>query len=90
MIEVLNEHLQPAEPPISPFAESRIKLTAGSDQKKLGYKPMAMKLSEASEILDDRIEEFMILVMENHELDESAFGNAASQSTSEIVAVSGS
>lgn len=46
-----------------------------------------MKLSEASEILDDRIEEFMALVMESHELDESAFGNAASQSTSEIVAV---
>ncbi|KAK3997524.1 DNA polymerase [Cladorrhinum sp. PSN332] len=86
-IEVLNEHLQPAEPPISPFGESRIKLTAGSDQKKLGYKPLAMKLSEASEILDDRIEQFMSLVMEHHELDESAFGNAASQSTSEMVAV---
>ncbi len=29
----------------------RIKLTAASDQKKLMYKPPAMKLSEASEIL---------------------------------------
>ena len=46
-----------------------------------------MKLSEASEILDERIEEFTDLVMEHHKLDPSAFGSAASQSTTEIVAV---
>jgi DNA polymerase alpha subunit B len=48
---------------------------------------MAMHLSEASEVLDDRIDEFMTLVQVYHELEDSAFGNAASQSTSEIVAV---
>lgn len=48
---------------------------------------MAMKLSEASEILDDRIEEFANFVMEHHNLDESAFGGAANQSTSEIICV---
>ena len=87
VLEILNEHLEPAEPPISPFPESRIKLTAASDQKKLGYKPLAMKLSEASEILDDRIDEFITLVAEHHQLEDSAFGNAASQGTTEIVAV---
>lgn len=46
-----------------------------------------MKLSEASEILDDRIDDFMTLVMEHHELDDSAFGSAASQNTTEVVAV---
>jgi len=46
-----------------------------------------MKLSEASEILDDRIDDFMRLVQEHHKLEDSVFGNAASQSTSEIVAV---
>lgn len=46
-----------------------------------------MKLSETSEILDDRIDEFQNLVMEHHKLDDSAFGSAASQSTSEVVAV---
>ncbi|RYC60309.1 hypothetical protein CHU98_g5915 [Xylaria longipes] len=86
-IEVLNEHLKSAEPPIAPFGESRIKLTAASDQKKLAYKTMAMKSSEASEILDDRIDEFMVLVRDHRKIDEDEFGSAASQSTTEIVAV---
>lgn len=86
-MEVLNEHLEPAVPPIAPFGESRIKLTATSDQKKLSYKTLAMKSSEASEILDDRIDEFLVLVRDHHKIDEDEFGNAASQSTAEIVAV---
>ena len=85
--EILNEHLDAAEPPISPFPEPRIKLTATSDQKKLGYKGLVMKLSEASEILDDRIEDFIALVAEHHKLEDSAFGSPASQGTAEIVAV---
>ncbi|KAI1283664.1 DNA polymerase alpha/epsilon subunit B [Xylaria sp. FL0933] len=87
LIEVLNEHLEPAEPPIAPFGESRIKLTATSDQKKLGYKTLAMKASEASEILDDRIDEFMVLVRDYHSIGDEEFGSAASQSTTAIVAV---
>ncbi|KAL1897400.1 DNA-directed DNA polymerase alpha subunit pol12 [Sporothrix stenoceras] len=87
VVEVLNDHLPAATPPIVPYAQSRIKLTAASDQKKLAYKPLAMKLSEASEILDDRIDEFTTLVMDHHKIDYEAFGSAASQSTSEIVAV---
>ncbi|KAI3323293.1 DNA polymerase alpha/epsilon subunit B [Xylariaceae sp. AK1471] len=87
LIEVLNEHLKPAEPPIAPFGESRIKLTAASDQKKLGYKTLAMKSSEASEILDDRIDEFMVLVRDHYKIDDEEFSSAASQSTTDIVAV---
>ncbi|KDN64977.1 putative DNA polymerase alpha/epsilon subunit B [Colletotrichum sublineola] len=86
-IEVLNDHLEAPEPPICPYSEPRIKLTAASDQKKLAYKPLAMKLSEASEILDDRIDEFMHIVQEHHKLDFSEFGNAANQSTTEVIAV---
>lgn len=86
-VEVLNEHLAASEPPIAPFPEPRIKLTANSDMKKLSYKPMAMKSSEASEILDDRIDEFMTLIQAHHKLDDSAFGSAASQSTNAAVAV---
>lgn len=84
---MLNSHLQPGEAPIAPFSEPRIKLTAASDQKKMAYKPLAMKLSEASEILDDRIDDFMAIVQDHHKLDDSAFGSAASQSTTELVAV---
>ncbi|KAI0407374.1 DNA polymerase alpha/epsilon subunit B [Xylaria palmicola] len=87
VIEVLNNHLKPAESPIAPFEESRIKLTAASDQKKLAYKTLAMKASEASEILDDRIDDFMALVRDHHKIDEDEFSSAASQSTAEIVAV---
>ncbi len=85
IVEVLNDHLPAPEPPLAPFPERRIKLTANSDQKKLGYKTLAMKLSEASDILDDRIDGedgFLKLVMDQHRLDESAFGNASTQGTS--------
>lgn len=87
VVEILNEHLPPAEPPIAPYPESRIKLTAASDLKKLGYKPLAMKASEASGILDDRIDDFMTLVKDYHQIDEAEFGSAASQGTAEIYAV---
>ncbi|KAK6952197.1 hypothetical protein Daesc_006730 [Daldinia eschscholtzii] len=87
VIEVLNDHLKPPEPPVVPYSESRIKLTAASDMKKLGYKTLAMKSSEASEILDDRIDEFMGLIRDHQNIGESEFGSAASQSTTEIIAV---
>lgn len=48
---------------------------------------MAMHLSEASEVLDDRIDEFQLLVQEHHHLEDSAFGNAANQSTEETIVV---
>lgn len=51
------------------------------------YKPLAMKLSEASEILDDRIDDLATIVQQHHKLDDAVFGNAASQGTAEIVAV---
>ncbi|KAI6090944.1 DNA polymerase alpha, subunit B [Hypoxylon rubiginosum] len=85
VIEVLNDHLKPPEP--TPHVEPRIKLTATSDQKKLGYKTLAMKTSEASEILDDRIDEFVGYLRDYKSIDENEFGSAASQSTTEIVAV---
>lgn len=87
VVEILNAHLAAAERPAAPFPEPRIKLTAASDQKKMGYKPLAMKLSEASEVLDDRIDDFVTAVQDYHKLEDSAFGSAASQSTSEVVAV---
>lgn len=86
-MESLNGHLEAPEPPIAPYPEARIKPVANTDTKKLSYKPMAMKSSEASEILDDRIDEFMTLIQAHHGLEDSAFGSAASQSIHEIVAV---
>ena len=87
IVETLNDHLSQCEAPIAPPAESRVKLTANTDLKKFYYKPMAMHLSEASEVLDDRIDEFQALVQEYHGFEDSAFGNAAAQSTNETVAV---
>ena len=48
---------------------------------------MAMHLSEASEVLDDRIDGFQALIQSHHKLEDSAFGSAASQSTNEIIAI---
>ncbi|KAH7318474.1 DNA polymerase alpha subunit B N-terminal-domain-containing protein [Stachybotrys elegans] len=84
---VLNDHLAAAETPLAIYPEPRVKLVPASETKKLAYKPLAMKLSEASETLDDRIDEFLATVQEHHKLDDSVFGSAASQSTSEVVVV---
>ncbi|KAJ4512073.1 DNA-directed DNA polymerase alpha subunit pol12 [Exophiala dermatitidis] len=86
-VEILNGHLPSVEPPIAPFSEARLQFLLRSDFKKFAYKPMAMHLSDSSEVLDDRIDDFMALIQQAHNLDESAFANAAAQSTSEIVAV---
>lgn len=72
---------------MAPFSEPRIKPTANTDLKKFGYKPMGMKLSEASEILDDRIDEFATIFQAQFDSDEITFGSAAIQSTSEVIAV---
>lgn len=72
---------------MAPFVEPRIRPTANTDMKKFGYKPMAMRLSEASEILDDRIDEFTALFQKQYDGEDITFGSAASQSTSEIIAV---
>ena len=62
-------------------------MTANTDLKKFSYKPMAMHISEASGILDDRIEEFQDLIQAHYGLDDTAFGNAANQETNEIISV---
>jgi DNA polymerase alpha subunit B len=87
VIECLNSHLPAATVPEIPPTEPRIKLKAASDLPKFSYKPMAMKLSEASETLDDRIDSFTEQVQKHYELEDSAFGNPAAQSSAEIVAV---
>lgn len=87
VVEVLNDHLPAFVPPIAPPAEPRVRLIANSDVKKLSYKPLAMKSSEASEILDDRIDEFTQIIQQHYKLEDSAFGSAAEQSVQEIVAV---
>lgn len=48
---------------------------------------MAMRLSEASEILDDRIDEFISIFQKQYGDEDVTFGDAATQSTSEIIAV---
>ena len=48
---------------------------------------MAMHQSEASEVLDDRLDEFQSIIQSHYGLEDSAFSSAASQSTSEVVAV---
>jgi DNA polymerase alpha subunit B len=88
VVESLNSHIQHADISTTIAAsEPRIKVKANTDLTKFSYKPMAMKLSEASEILDDRIDSFLDLLQAHDNLDDSAFGNPASQSTNEIIAV---
>src|ERR1700761_8645729 len=85
--ESINSHIEIPTPAEGLPSESRFKLKANTEIPKFAYKTMSMKLSEASEILDDRIEEFLTIVQKHHKLDDSAFGNPTSQSQEEIVAV---
>jgi len=87
IIDQINGHLPAAGAPSEPPTEARVKLKANTELSKFAYKTMAMKLSEASEILDDRIDSFTDIIQAHHELPDNAFGNPAAQSTAEIVAV---
>ncbi|KAF2190012.1 DNA polymerase alpha 70 kDa subunit [Zopfia rhizophila CBS 207.26] len=85
--EQLNGHIAIPEPPEEPPVEARIKLKANTDMNKFSYKTMSMKLSEASEVLDDRIDEFRQILQESMGLEDSAFGNPCHSSPNEIIAV---
>ena len=90
VVEALNDHLPAYEPPIAvPYATPRIKVTTSTDQRKFSYKSLGMKLSDASETLDERIEDFTKLVVQHYKdaYSETAFGSAATQDTAEIIAV---
>jgi DNA polymerase alpha subunit B len=85
--ETLNPHIEIPKPAAEPPAEARIKLKGNTEISKFSYRTMAMKLSEASEVLDERIEQFLDIVQQHHKLDDSAFGNPAALSQNEIIAV---
>ena len=87
IVQQINGHLSAAAAPAKPPTEARVKLKANMDLPKFGYKTMAMKLSEASEVLDDRIDSFTDWLQEHLQLPDGAFGNPAAQSTAEIIAV---
>lgn len=72
---------------MAPHPEPRVKPTANTDLKKFAYRPMAMHLSSSSEVLDDRIDEFLEVFQKHHQLDDTSFGSAAHKSTKEVVAV---
>ncbi|KAE9980946.1 hypothetical protein EG327_006398 [Venturia inaequalis] len=87
VVESFGEHIPLAKTREEPLPQSRIKLAARIDMPKYGYKTMAMKLTEASEYLDDRIEDFQQLIQEHYNLEDNAFGNPARESQSEVIAV---
>ncbi|OJD14657.1 hypothetical protein AJ78_05010 [Emergomyces pasteurianus Ep9510] len=87
VLETINNHLPMPQLPVAPYPVERIKPTANTDMKKFAYKPMAMHSNEASEVLDNMIDEFMAIIQKHHGLDDTAFGSAANQSTKEIIAV---
>lgn len=67
--------------------ENRVKFVARGDYKRFSYKPMHQKLSEASEVLDDRINDFMAAVQEHYRFEDEQFGNPSTASPSEVIAV---
>jgi len=94
-VEVLNEHIPKPSLPLPESSadaelaswDNRVKLLLGVELKKFSYRPMHQKLSEASEVMDDRVDEFMDMIQEHHELADEQFGNPSTASPSEIIAV---
>ncbi|PUU81486.1 DNA polymerase alpha subunit B N-terminal-domain-containing protein [Tuber borchii] len=94
-VEVLNEHIPKPSLPLPESSadaelalwDSRAKLSLAVELKKFSYRPMYQKLSEASEVMDDRVDEFMDMIQEHHELADEQFGNPSTASPSEIIAV---
>ncbi|KAI9687883.1 MAG: DNA-directed DNA polymerase alpha subunit pol12 [Bathelium mastoideum] len=85
--ETVNAHLDAPEEAPPSFSESRIKIKSNTEMQKFAYKSMAMKLSDASQTLDDRIDEFLELLQSTSSFQDASFGNPAAPSTSEIIAV---
>ncbi|KAF1989921.1 DNA polymerase alpha/primase associated subunit [Aulographum hederae CBS 113979] len=82
----INDQIPLPESTTAP-SEPRIKLKANTELAKFAYKTQSMKLSSSSEVLDDRINEFLLLLQDQHGFEDGAFGNAARRSTNEIIAV---
>lgn len=86
VVEVLNPHISEQGPiPAETKWEDRVKLAAYTDIKKFSYRPMFQKLLEASEVFDDKIEEFAQLIQDHHKITE--FGNPAVVDQDEVVVV---
>ncbi|KAJ4372840.1 DNA-directed DNA polymerase alpha subunit pol12 [Didymella sp. IMI 355093] len=85
--QFMSSNMALPEPPSEAPTAPRMKLRANTDMSKFSYRTMTMKLSEASEVLDDRIDEFRQLIQESMDLEDSAFGNASLPSPNEIIAV---
>jgi len=58
IVKSIDAHLPAASAPSDPPIEACVKLKANVELQKFAYKTMAMKLSEASDILNDRIDVF--------------------------------
>jgi DNA polymerase alpha subunit B len=87
-VEVLNPHLpQPTLPSADATSESRVSFIFRMDLKSFAYRPMYQKLTEASEALDERIDEFAAAIQEHYSLPDEAFGDASVASPAETVAV---
>lgn len=92
---MLNEHIPKPDLPLPESSldadrtawRARINLVGNMEVKKFMYRPMHQKLSEASEIQDERIDEFMSKIQEHYEFASQQFGNPSTASPSEIVAV---
>lgn len=87
-LEVLNQHIpKPVLPlPDDPY-DSRVKFLFNTEIRNFAYRPMYQKLSEASEVHDERIDEFAAAIQEHYELTDDAFGDPAFASPAEVVAV---
>ncbi|KAK9470736.1 DNA polymerase alpha subunit B N-terminal-domain-containing protein [Dipodascopsis tothii] len=86
VLETLNPNIA-ADGTADQTGHSRVKLTAQTEFKKYAYRSLHQKLLDSAEYLNDRIEQFVELVQQNYNLTEADFGDPATQSQAELVAV---
>lgn len=84
----MNENIpRPSLPIPGALWDSRATFLFNLENKKFSYRTLYQKLSEASEVHDDRIDELSKDIQQHYSLPDEAFGDPSISSPSEIVAV---
>ncbi|KTW28976.1 hypothetical protein T552_01607 [Pneumocystis carinii B80] len=87
IMETLNSHILFNDTNYINEKQRKIFFTANFDPKKYSFKTMYQKLSEISEVLDDKIDTFTDELIKYYDLSENDFGNPSYVSHNEIIVV---
>ncbi|EPS37365.1 hypothetical protein H072_8945 [Dactylellina haptotyla CBS 200.50] len=89
VMEVLNDQIEIPTLPLDGYDsfKSRVELITNVLVPRFSYKPMYQKLTEASQYLDDRINDYTDAIQQEHSLPDEDFCNPSAKLPEEVVVV---